>query len=163
MSFARKPIGRDRCQWAAEVFLRRSSGVRAPSGEYYARARWRCTIHSPLVASWDVVQTPRPPSPAHPSPSPRAAPGAASVASQLSRASVAYFMRPRHPSTVIWIYTTYALLSTSSSRICGFSKSSKSINGLYCKVLQGTSFVRSALEFLIWQTVARRRVRHMAS
>lgn len=71
------------------------------------------------------------------------------VASQLPRASVAYSMRLSYPSTIIWIYFTYALLPTSSSRICGFAKSSTNINGLYCKVHRETiSFVRSALEFV---------------
>lgn len=81
-----------------------------------------------------------------PSPSPHRAPP---VASQLPRAFVAYSMRLCYPSTIIWIYCTYALLPTSSSRICGFAKSSTNINGLYCKVHRETiSFVRSALEFV---------------
>lgn len=72
------------------------------------------------------------------------------VASQLPRAFVAYSMRLCYPSTIIWIYCTYALLPTSSSCICGFAKSSTNINGLYCKVHQETiSFVRSALEFYV--------------
>lgn len=86
----------------------------------------------------------------HPAPpAPRASYRAPPVASQLPRASVAYSMRLSYPSTIIWIYCTSALLPTSSSRICGFAKSSTNINGLYCKVHRETiSFVRSALEFV---------------
>lgn len=60
------------------------------------------------------------------------------VAPQLPRASVAYSMRPRYSSTVIWIYSKSAFLSTSSSLICGSAKSLTNINGLYCKVPQET-------------------------
>lgn len=128
----------------------------------YARACWRCTIHELEVPRWDAVQTP-PPGPLAGTPpltslTPRVpAPGAPRlpphrsppVASQLPRAFVAYSMRLCYPSTIIWIYCTYALLPTSSSRICGFAKSLTNINGLYCKVHRETiSFVRSALEFV---------------
>lgn len=86
------------------------------------------------------------------------------VAPQLSRASVACLVRLCYPSTVIWIYTTPALLSKSISHICGYAKFPTNVNGLFCRVKTGNkSFIRSALEFLIWQSLARRRVRHMAS
>lgn len=80
-------------------------------------------------------------------------PAARTVAPQLPRAFVAYSMRHRSTSDIIWIYIIFALSSTFTSHICGFAKSPTSINGLYCKVpLETIRFVRSAMEFLVWPT-----------